>query len=255
MKLVASLIVHNELDRYLIPCVDHLLEFCDEIVILDDGSDDGTFQYFSDEPHIHLVYQERGFYQHEGQARQALIDLTLTLDPTHVLAIDADEFISDGMRMRDLLDGHPLTPVWTLCMQEIWRADQYLWTREDGGWCSHEIAGVWMPEFIKNRTMMNRALACGRVPHQVNYLHGRSHAQYAETSILHFGWACAADRDARYQRYVEHDGGVFHASAHLQSIMWPDEKVQLEKMPWPMALTGHFPKLQERANRAATRSS
>ena len=31
MKLTACLIVHNELDRYLHACLDHLQEFCDEI--------------------------------------------------------------------------------------------------------------------------------------------------------------------------------------------------------------------------------
>lgn len=251
MNLVASLIVHNELDRYLIPCVDHLLEFCDEVVILDDGSSDGTFQYFSDEPNIVIDYQERGFYEHEGRARQALIDLTLTRNPTHVLAIDADEFISNGMALRDILDHYPLTPAWTLCMQEIWKANEYLWSREDGGWCSHDVAGVWLPELIKNHSIANRALACGRVPQEVDHLAGRRYTQYAGESILHFGWTCEADRAERYHRYVQHDGGQFHASAHLQSIMWPDERVQLQRLNWPGHLMGFFTKLRTRANRGS----
>jgi glycosyltransferase involved in cell wall biosynthesis len=47
VKLIASLIVRNELKRYLEPCVAHLLEFCDEIRVLDDRSDDGTREWLA----------------------------------------------------------------------------------------------------------------------------------------------------------------------------------------------------------------
>ena len=57
-------------------------------------------------------------------------------------------------------------------------------------------------------------------------------------SFFHFGWACVADRQARYDRYVEHDGGAFHASRHLQSIMWPDDhpRIGFCRSPWPAGL-------------------
>jgi hypothetical protein len=35
---------------------------------------------------------------------------------------------------------------------------------------------------------------------------------------------------------VEHDQGRFHASAHLESIMWPDEKVTVRQRGWPTGL-------------------
>ena len=38
------------------------------------------------------------FYEHEGRARQKLLTLTQELEPTDVLAIDADEFVADGQR-------------------------------------------------------------------------------------------------------------------------------------------------------------
>jgi len=53
------------------------------------------------------------------------------------------------------------------------------------------------------------------------------------THILHLGWANQAARAARHQRYVEADGGRFHRSSHLDSILWPDNMVTLRGRPWP----------------------
>jgi len=69
-------------------------------------------------------------------------------------------------------------------------------------------------------------------------------------SFFHFGWACVADRQARYDRYVEHDGGKFHASPHLQSIMWQDDhpKIGFCRSPWPAGLDGEA--VEDRLRRA-----
>lgn len=246
------MIVYNERDRYLENCVDHLLEFCDKVVVLDDGSNDGTSDALGNRARVELTQSfVNSFYRHEGNARNTLIDETLADGPTHVLTIDADEFISDGPALRKMLEADPHQGVWTLCMQEIWRADDYLWTREDGGWCSHDIAAIWRPDALSSSRMANRQLACGRLPMEADHWVAHRRSKYAEQSYLHFGWTCEADRAARYQRYVEHDGGQFHASAHLQSIMWPDSQVKLERMDWPAGLESYRQKLTERANRAS----
>ena len=62
--------------------------------------------------------------------------------------------------------------------------------------------------------------------------------------VYHFGWTRVAEREARAERYFEHDGGRYHANAHLQSILWPDEKVKFNWVAWP-------PSIPEEAARAA----
>lgn len=250
VKLVASLITRNELDRYLPMCIEHLLEFCDEIRVLDDHSDDGTSSYLTslNSGKIHVSSLDSGtFFDHEGHARQVLIDWTLQGSPTHVLAIDADEFISDGQELRKQIESHEKTQVFTLCMQEVWRADEQLSIRMDGGWVPHEVTVVWSPPLIGRSTIRNQALACGRVPKEAEQLTRRG-ASFTGVSILHFGWACEVDRQKRYDRYAVHDGGNFHASTHLNSIMWPDHKVNLCRQRWPMALKTE--QIRRRANRA-----
>lgn len=235
LRLVAGLIVRNEAHRYLRACLDSLLGFCDEIRVLDDGSTDEFREigWYDDDRVQIMRNSEPVFFEHEGRARNQLLRWTLEARPTHVLAIDADEFVGDGVKLRGLCVEHGASVrAFSLCMMEVWKADSSsLWTREDGGWCSHEVPVVWKVPRERGRgwAIADRALACGRVPVAVH----RQRAVYAGTELLHMGWCNPAERQARYDRYAKHDGGRFHASAHLQSIMWPDARVRLEQQPWP----------------------
>lgn len=246
MKLVASVIVRNELDRYLAPCIDHLLEFCDEVRVLDDASTDGTDEYLQGIDRV-VVARTLGpnFFKHEGQARQRLLDFTLEGEPTHVLAIDADEFVTDGAAVRTACTR--MRDVFALNMVETWEAhDHGLCVRTDGGWWTHPVNALWRTE-TRRRTgpwrIADRALACGRVPTQVN----RARGFLVDAEILHFGWTNEQERRARYDRYAINDGGRFHRSTHLESIMWDCDKVRLQWHEWPAGLDKAA--LLERANR------
>ena len=152
VKLSASVIVRDELGRYLEPCIAHLLEFCNEVRILDDGSTDGWAEnlrgaWGKDGRRVISTYTTTGrngqpaFYQH-ATARNQLLQFTLQGWPTHILAIDADEMIADGAMLRKACE--QAGDVWSLTVQEIWQANgTHLFTREDGGWRSHEIGILW----------------------------------------------------------------------------------------------------------------
>lgn len=231
MNLVASMMVGpGEEDRYLPQALEHLGGFCDMI------------QMQHAEPDV--------FYAHEGRARQALLEATLGRDPTHILAIDCDEFVSAGAAIRRACEAGRGNGVWTLPMEEVWAADErHLWTRQDGGWRAHPVPILYrVPERRDGRwRIMDRALACGREPVYVRQLAAK--ALPSGASVLHFGWANRHERRARYERYEQADGGRFHTSAHLRSILDPDRKVRLRKQPWPPALEPYREALVERANR------
>jgi len=242
MKLVAAMIVRNELGRYLRPCVESLLTFCDEVRVYDDGSDDGSREWLQAQERV-AVTATAGthFFEHEGRARNAALRWAMKGAPTHLLAVDADEFVSDGQAVRAACDEDAGRGVWALGMQEVWKADAgNLWLRIDGGWRAQEagIPILWRaPPARVAQTgawqIPDRALACGREPLAVRRL-GRPIRVPAD--VLHFGWANENDRARRYARYVEHDGGRFHRSQHLDSIMWPDRRVRLKRRHWPPGL-------------------
>lgn len=245
MNLVASLVVRNELNRYLPLVLDHLLEFCDRIVVLDDGSDDGTRHYLLERSSDRLIvahWPDSHFYVHEGQTRNALLDATRGVHPTHVLSIDADEFVTDGVELRARIGSEPDRAAWSLTIEEVWTASAGgLAVREDGGWRTHPLTCLWKaPQSVEGWKVMNRPLAVRRVP--VTVLN--TPAAPSGSSLLHFGWTDPATRKARYDRYARHDGGRYHNPAHLQSILWPDSKVRLRPRPWPNGAA--FDKLRER---------
>lgn len=240
MKLVASLIVRNERARYLELVIDHLLEFCDEIAIVNDGSTDGTAGWLynrapKDKPRrIFSCNTVHRFWKHEGDSRQWLVDWTLLRKPTHILSIDADELVDDGATLRARLEESPEEPVWSLSIEEVWKADERaLQVREDGGWRTHELAALWRaPPPGRQFRMLNRQIAVRRVPVEV----WRARARRTHVSLLHLGWLDEETRAARYARYAEHDRGRFHVKTHLDSILWPDRRIRLRERPWPKGM-------------------
>jgi glycosyltransferase involved in cell wall biosynthesis len=242
VKLVASLVCREELGRYLEPCVRSLQEFCDEIRVLDDASCDGSFEWLAEQDRVQVLQlPSEQFFIHEGRTRQALIDWTLISKPDAVLSIDCDEFVSDGKLLRERLDAEPQVPVWSLAISEVWSANQdALWIREDGGWRTHPLSVLWKVIPHHPYTMMDRKLACRRVPQAVL----SRQAKPSGVELLHYGWTDPETRKARYDRYVQHDGGKFHASTHLRSIMAPESTMRFRERTWPEGVV--FDQLKER---------
>lgn len=241
MKLIASLMVGpGEHDRYLEPCLDSLLSFCDEVrVRLERSPDDAEFRSIADRVLTQrgvmvLDVGESDFFRHEGRARQQLLDWTLEGEPTHVLSIDADEFVADGEAVRSSCRDEYQPVAWTLCMQEVWNADdEGLEIRQDGGWNEHDVPILWSPQKLYwPLRILDRPLACGREPEAVR----TAVKGCADTAVLHFGWTRRAERKSRYDRYAVADGGKYHAGSHLFSILDPDSQVTLNRTPWPAGL-------------------
>jgi hypothetical protein len=228
MKLVAAMMVGQaETGRYLDETSGALLEFCDLVVMRCEGDAWATH------PNIRGFSAQPGsFYEHEGAARQELLEFTLAHEPTHVLNIDADEFVSDGAKLRQACAS--ACPVLAMPLREIWGVDG-LAHRVDGHWGAGQ-AFVWQPSAGSDWRVRDRKLACGRDPEGVRNLIQAGCSEPAGVELLHFGWANRNERQTRYQRYVDHDGGRFHSRTHLDTIMWPDAQVRTLPIPWPAGM-------------------
>lgn len=248
MKLVASLIVKNELDRYLELCVRHLQTYCDEIRVLDDYSDDGSYEWLQEQEKVFVkVNESEHFYEHEGRARNSLLQWTLAAEPDFVLSIDADEFVGDPAMVRHAVNrGRHIA---SLAMEEVWVADgESLSIRVDGHWGPHQCPILWFaPRNLRGGQweIQDKKLNSGREPIQVRYQRSRP----TGTSVFHFGWARRAERPGRAERYELHDKGRFHLNAHLKSILWPDTKVVLRSRAWPPGMHDIRDELVARAAR------
>lgn len=255
MRLIGSMVARNEVDRYLELAIEHALTYCDEVVILDDGSTDELADpewVYSRFTNVTVERRERAgdgpTFDHEGRTRQLLLESTMEQDPTHIIVIDADEFVADPEGLRAGL-GQGSTIGYRLCMEEAWRADpDGIDIRCDGGWHPHAVPIVFRApaELYGDWRIQDQALACGREPVAMRKLQTQGESTELDVEILHFGWVNLAEREQRFQRYVAADGGKFHRNAHIQSIAFPDSRIDFERIAWPAGLDSVRDRLLER---------
>lgn len=232
MRLVASMMVKNELARYLPLAVGHLLTYVDEVRVLDDGSTDDSYEWCKGQMRVEVLRNPGpAFFEHEGLARQNLFEWTLKGLPDYVLAIDADEFVTNPEYLRAAIEDK--ADVYTLSLVEAWAvSDRGIDIRVDGLWGPRKIPILYStPRQARNWKIANKQLACGREPVQV--IQRARRAAQTGSSVIHFGWTNDSERNARAQRYYDHDNGQFHQNRHLQSILWRDRRVRLRRLPWP----------------------
>lgn len=233
MKLVASMPVYNEMDRGLELAIGSLMKCCDEVRCLDDGSSDDSYKFLKGHPSVSVTHNDGPSWRdNEGLFRQSLLDWTMQAEPTHILAIDADEIIPEAEDLRTIIEHSPGVEVFSLRMCEVWNTQPSPWTvRWDGGWIPHDVSLIWSPSSNPNNMAMpDKKLASGRLPAALAFVP----AQRTGLDILHLGWARKSDRPRRHKRYVDLDGGEFHASAHLDSIMWEDGRCDLRDYEHPL---------------------
>lgn len=234
MKLVAAMNTRNELGRYLQLTIAGLLEFCDEVRVQDDGSDDLTPDYLESLDRVVVRRREGNLWRRdEGQLHAELLEHALEGHPTHILAIDADEYVVDGEYVRDVLAAHPNEIAFTLRMVELWELEPAL-ARWDGGWRPHPVGILYRAPSrseagVGSWQIEGRRLASPRVPRCIVRRVRRRLALPVGTDVLHLGWSNPAERVARHRRYVELDDGRYHASRHLDSILDRDGRCDLRR--------------------------
>lgn len=231
MKLMANMIVRNEVDNYLEQVLLRLREQVDEIIITDDCSDDETVDLCKDLGAQVTIMDKPTFVVHEGQLRQASWEYFETFVEPHqtwCLAIDADEELYPTKYSLDQLINNPRFDVYNVDFYHMWNETQY---RIDKAWRPH--GSTRMFRYFPNGKFKDRKMACGAEPTFVNALvmNGK---KYHNTGLKmkHLSYIKDEDKQLKYDRYVELDGGAFHANQHIQSILDPIDNVVLADWNW-----------------------
>ena len=228
MRIIGSMVMKNEADRYLEPCLKHALSFLDEVFVFDDMSTDDSRRIASDLG-CRVVVRSEGipsFIEHESDFRSAawgvMEQVMVPGSDTWIFSFDADEFmVSHGGDVRGSLsrtveDAHRMGFVGVkLHFPEIFEvSDGSLFMRVDGFW--GDIRGPRLFRYCSGGVFSGKAMGSGSEP---TYVGRGPLTDTSELEVLHLGYAKDADKSAKYERYSALEHG--HNDQHIQSIVSP----------------------------------
>lgn len=99
MKLVAILRIKNEIDL-IHEALEKLSSLADEIIIVDNGSTDGTLEAYKDYPKVIEVIETSGF--NEGRDKIILLESAKKRQPDWILFLDADEIFENNFTRSEI---------------------------------------------------------------------------------------------------------------------------------------------------------
>lgn len=238
MRIIAHVIVRNEMNRYLEQVLQNLDSIVDLVHIVDDRSDDGTYEWLMDDYRFltrQRVLVERrdpqvpSFVEDEKEFRQWAWWMAgqHTEPGDWMLAIDADEIFTVGDQrpltgLREQLDvaimKRRTAPCLRFRVHEVFGFSDtgVPLIRTDGAW-----GGIGARRLARQAGYIDFARpATGRrrtiVPSDsLPWQYGPG-APMDEFVILHFGYATDADRKMKSERYA---ADRRHTRSHVNSIL------------------------------------
>jgi len=225
--MILSMLVKDELSRYLKEVLQAFHPIVRGMVFLDNGSSDKTLQHVSSLPKtLNADYMPDPFDKNETKLRKRLYDLTIaSAEPGELIAcFDADEmpefrFFNEFQR-------------WATVNLASWYAFRFyhFW----GSRTHFRADGLWHPEQYGPRVFRydpnlevewtSKPFACGSMPMSILKQKGLN----TPYRIKHLGYANAADIPKKYELYSGKDTKDYHASSHIQSIVDPKPTL----VPW-----------------------
>jgi len=195
---------HNEMER-MPGFFSNVLPYVDGIIGLDDGSSDGSSDFFSAQPKVLTVIHRPIRSPHqwdEPSNRRALIQASHQYRPDWLLALDMDERLEHNFRQKversiriaDLLG----TPKIAFDLLELWDSEN-----------AYRVDGIWGK---KRRTRLFRwtpdhqiAEVAFHGPWTSVFHHFKKKSYQSRLRIYHLGTMTEADRIKRIEKYKRYD--------------------------------------------------
>lgn len=218
MKLVVACVARNEAHRYLRSALECWNDFADEVVLLDDCSEDGTAELAREAGAVVKVRDADAprLWGAERAARAELYELAMSREPDWVFWLDADMCPSHDPRPH--MEG---AVGLAFRLYDLWSLDPLRY-RCDGFWTAHDTHRPWaasaeiLPEEAK---WPDRGIHTGHMPLNLG-LNGR-HWRGLEPQhamLLHYGYVDPEERVEKAASYLDLDELHPVERAHAVSI-------------------------------------
>jgi len=223
-KIVGFCQIYNELRKEnLERFVTYFKPLVDELVVYDDGSTDGSYEYMLQHT-PHVIRGRNNNFSNERQHKQRLLKLALKLDPDFILWLDADEVFTANAkdRMQDLCQYCVNNGIDGLSFHELnlWRS--HSWRRTDSLYNDGWFVRLWRV----TPGMAYHDIKPGL--HQTPYPSTlqRIEANY-DVQVIHYGFSSEKRLAYKYLTYQAHGQSGYVMLDRLIS----EEHLVLEKVP------------------------
>jgi glycosyltransferase involved in cell wall biosynthesis len=199
MNILGLMRIKNEA-RWIERCVRSMLPVCEQILILDDHSTDGTQEICRSIPGVTVIDSPHSELN-EVADKNLLLRYARELAPAWILLLDGDEMLSPGTA--DLILDAARQDVTAWAFQVL-----YLWNREDQIRMDGGYSRFWRPSMFRltehqfHATNAAGGFHCGNAP----IAQQRQARRLAGSALLHFGYLHREDRLRKYEWYRGIDG-------------------------------------------------
>ncbi len=231
-KIVCICQVYNEIEKdNLERFFTYLKPLVDEIVIYDDCSTDGSFEYAGRQT-PHVIRGIKNDFASEATHRQLMLDQALKLGAEFILWLDADEVLTASSRqdLQNLCDDCIKSNVDGVNFHElnIWRSST--WRRIDSWFDEGWFTRLWRVQPSMKFMQLKRGLHQSLLPSSIKAIEYQN-----KIGILHYGFA--SEKSLAYKYLIYHSHGQ-RGYEKLDRLISEDtlELIQIDKELFPDGL-------------------